>query len=441
MKRASSSSTSDPAPKRARDAAPTLDKPALRSLAAELSAPQHAIDNAVALLVDGHTVPFIARYRQQQTGGLEPPALRRLEDALKDAAALQSRLATILTALRRSERLTAELEAALRGCAASRRWRICTRRTRRGRARWREGGLGAEPAANALWAATVDDGGLRALVRPSRRQRAGAARRRGQDSGGAPGQGDRRPRPRKTASSCAVVKIEPRAPTPAPDKYRDFANDYERPLHAVPSHAWLAPPRRRTEAAEAVGGAARHRRRRRRRHARRAAAAPYHPRSGGRLRQVRGARARGGGRRVDAAAASVALARAPARGAREGAVRRSTALPPTCRHSCWCRRCAPRARRPASTRFNGHKLAVVANASGAVLAHATVHTPPAVARQQARAAAAGAAAGAAAAAAPRRTARRGGRRSRAWRRCARSTASARSPSATARNTRRPASRC
>ena len=72
MKRASSS-TSDPAPKRARDA-PTLDKPALRSLAAELSAPQHAIDNAVALLVDGHTVPFIARYRQQQTGGLEPPA-------------------------------------------------------------------------------------------------------------------------------------------------------------------------------------------------------------------------------------------------------------------------------------------------------------------------------------------------------------------------------
>ena len=88
MKRSSSSSTSDPAPKRARDA-PTLDKPALRSLAAELSAPQHAIDNAVALLVDGHTVPFIARYRQQQTGGLEPPALRRLEDALKDAAALQ----------------------------------------------------------------------------------------------------------------------------------------------------------------------------------------------------------------------------------------------------------------------------------------------------------------------------------------------------------------
>ena len=28
-------------------------------------------------------MPFIARYRQQQTGGLEPPALRRLEDALK----------------------------------------------------------------------------------------------------------------------------------------------------------------------------------------------------------------------------------------------------------------------------------------------------------------------------------------------------------------------
>ena len=247
MKRSSSSSTSDPAPKRARDA-PTLDKPALRSLAAELSAPQHAIDNAVALLVDGHTVPFIARYRQQQTGGLEPPALRRLEDALKDAAALQSRLATILTALRRSERLTADLEAALRGCAtlsaledlyAPHKARPCTL-AEKARA------LGAEPAANALWAATVDDGGLRALVRSSG---SSGANEQALLDGAAKILAERlakeigvRAAAKTRFERCAVVKSTGAAGADAQalDKYRDFANDYERPLHAVPSHAWLA---------------------------------------------------------------------------------------------------------------------------------------------------------------------------------------------------------
>ena len=198
-------------------------------------------------------MPFIARYRQQQTGGLEPPALRRLEDALKDAAALQSRLATILTALRRSERLTAELEAALRGCAtlsaledlyAPHRARPCTL-AEKARA------LGAEPAANALWAATVDDGGLRALVRSS------GANEQALLDGAAKILAERlakeigvRAAAKTRFERCAVVKSTGAAGADAQalDKYRDFANDYERPLHAVPSHALArAPPRRRAK--------------------------------------------------------------------------------------------------------------------------------------------------------------------------------------------------
>ena len=383
MKRSSSSSTSDPATKRARDAAPTLDKPALRSLAAELSAPQHAIDNAVALLVDGHTVPFIARYRQQQTGGLEPPALRRLEDALKDAAALQSRLATILTALRRSERLTADLEAALRGCAtlsaledvyAPHKARPCTL-AEKARA------LGAEPAANALWAATVDDGGLRALVRSS------GANEQALLDGAAKILAERlakeigvRAAAKTRFERCAVVKSTGAAGADAAalDKYRDFANDYERPLHAVPSHAWLAlhrgaeqkllklsvAPRDAAAVADAVTRAAPPLR-------------AYHSRSGGGCGKcvalVRAAAA-DAWTRLLRPSLSRELQRAALEKARGSAIDCFAAnlspllLAPPLR--------AARATLGVDPGFaHGHKLAVVANASGAVLAHATVHTP------------------------------------------------------------------
>ena len=51
----------------------------VRSLARELAAQERQIEAAVALLDEGATVPFIARYRKEATGGLDDTQLRLLE--------------------------------------------------------------------------------------------------------------------------------------------------------------------------------------------------------------------------------------------------------------------------------------------------------------------------------------------------------------------------
>ena len=51
-------------------------------LAAELAATAAQITAAIALLDDGATVPFIARYRKEATGGLDDSQLRLLAERL-----------------------------------------------------------------------------------------------------------------------------------------------------------------------------------------------------------------------------------------------------------------------------------------------------------------------------------------------------------------------
>ncbi len=48
------------------------------------------------MLNAGNTIPFIARYRKEATGGLDEVALRAIEDALEKATALAARKATVL---------------------------------------------------------------------------------------------------------------------------------------------------------------------------------------------------------------------------------------------------------------------------------------------------------------------------------------------------------
>lgn len=71
----------------------------VRSLAAALSARPEQIRNAVALLDDGKTVPFIARYRKEATGGLTDAQLRDLEVRLVYLRELEARRAQILERL------------------------------------------------------------------------------------------------------------------------------------------------------------------------------------------------------------------------------------------------------------------------------------------------------------------------------------------------------
>ena len=48
-------------------------------IASELKARPEQVDAAVCLLDEGNTVPFIARYRKEVTGGLDDTQLRQLE--------------------------------------------------------------------------------------------------------------------------------------------------------------------------------------------------------------------------------------------------------------------------------------------------------------------------------------------------------------------------
>lgn len=85
-----------------------------RRIADELSARESQIDAAVRLLDEGATVPFIARYRKEATGGLDDTQLRTLDERLGYLRELEARREAVLDSVREQGKLTPELETALR---------------------------------------------------------------------------------------------------------------------------------------------------------------------------------------------------------------------------------------------------------------------------------------------------------------------------------------
>ncbi|MEM9660277.1 MAG: Tex-like N-terminal domain-containing protein, partial [Planctomycetota bacterium] len=71
----------------------------------------------MALLEDGNTLPFIARYRKEATQGLEETALRAIEDALMHARELAARKATILKTIDGQGLLTEAIRVKIDQCA------------------------------------------------------------------------------------------------------------------------------------------------------------------------------------------------------------------------------------------------------------------------------------------------------------------------------------
>ncbi len=92
------SSTVDPAPQ----------------VAARTNLPPRGVAAVIQLLTDGNTLPFIARYRKEATGGLDEVAIGAVEEALKAVHALEKRRSAILSAIRKQDQLTPQLERALR---------------------------------------------------------------------------------------------------------------------------------------------------------------------------------------------------------------------------------------------------------------------------------------------------------------------------------------
>ena len=82
-------------------------------LAAEIAAQPFQIAAAIALLDEGATVPFIARYRKEVTGGLDDTQLRTLEERLGYLRELEARRATIIASITEQGKMTPELLAAI----------------------------------------------------------------------------------------------------------------------------------------------------------------------------------------------------------------------------------------------------------------------------------------------------------------------------------------
>ncbi|EHU9519476.1 Tex family protein [Vibrio vulnificus] len=81
-----------------------------RLIAQELNVRPEQVTAAVALIDDGNTVPFIARYRKEVTGGLDDTQLRNLDSRLSYLRELDERRQTILKSIQEQGKLTAELE-------------------------------------------------------------------------------------------------------------------------------------------------------------------------------------------------------------------------------------------------------------------------------------------------------------------------------------------
>ncbi|MFN3844105.1 MAG: Tex family protein [Rehaibacterium terrae] len=82
-----------------------------QTIAAEIGAKAEQVAAAVALLDGGATVPFIARYRKEATGGLDDTQLRTLEVRLTYLRELEERRAAILASIDEQGKLTDELRA------------------------------------------------------------------------------------------------------------------------------------------------------------------------------------------------------------------------------------------------------------------------------------------------------------------------------------------
>ena len=84
-----------------------------RRLATELGVGEHQVKAAVDLLDGGATVPFVARYRKEITGGLDDIQLRMLQERLTYLRELEDRRATILGSIREQGKLDAALAQAI----------------------------------------------------------------------------------------------------------------------------------------------------------------------------------------------------------------------------------------------------------------------------------------------------------------------------------------
>ena len=93
-----------------------MPDPIHASIAQEINVPFKQVTAVIELLEAGNTIPFIARYRKEVTGGLDEVILRSIEDALDKAKALAARKTTVLKSIDSQGLLTMDLRKQIEAC-------------------------------------------------------------------------------------------------------------------------------------------------------------------------------------------------------------------------------------------------------------------------------------------------------------------------------------
>ena len=85
-------------------------------IATELSLQQQQVEQSLELLIEGATVPFIARYRKEKTGSLDETQLRDIWERYTYLSELDKRKDTILEAIKNQDKLTDQLQKKIESC-------------------------------------------------------------------------------------------------------------------------------------------------------------------------------------------------------------------------------------------------------------------------------------------------------------------------------------
>ena len=231
-------------------------------IAAEPAVKPPQVIAAVALLDGGATVPFIARYRKEATGGLDDAQLRTLQERLTYLRELEERRTAILQSIEEQGKLTPELRQSLEAAATKQRLEdlyVPFKPRRRTKAQ-----IAREAGLDVLARALLADPTLDPQSEGARYLKAPFTTEQGENPGVADVkaalEGARHVLMEQFAEDAALVgelrehlrtgarlvsKVAP-GKEEAGAKFRDYF-DYQEPLAAIPSHRALALFRGRKE--------------------------------------------------------------------------------------------------------------------------------------------------------------------------------------------------
>ncbi len=217
-------------------------------LADELNLPRSGVAAIVKLLAEGATVPFIARYRKEATGGLDEVAIRNVEERRSYLVELEERRGAVLSEIEKQGKLDDALKKKILACATKAELEDLylpfkpKRRTRATIAKER----GLEPLADRLWSQPKDglpDAEAQAFVAADKEvpdvaaALAGArdicAERIADDA-------DVRKIVREAYNKEGVVKVQKNPEFEGKVTKFDTYATFEEPVARIPSHRYLA---------------------------------------------------------------------------------------------------------------------------------------------------------------------------------------------------------